>query len=128
MSTPRSVRGTERPVTRVFAAASLVLFASLSLSTCDGLREKLIAVIRPVTPEESLVSINTKLALGQFKEAKEEAEPRALIAGPLQGQFDWAAAKVSAGAGEVDLALKHLLSALKFQAVTPSVWAIPSVA
>ncbi len=96
-----------------------VVLASLSLTACDPLRDKLASVIGSKSPEETLVSVRGKLDNGKFKEAKAEAEPFAAKPGPRQADFALAAAQACGNLGEVSQAIDYLAIALKAGAVNP---------
>ena len=95
-----------------------VVMASLSLTACDQLREKLASVIGSKSPEETLVSVRRHLENGKFKEAKAEAEPFATKAGAGQAEFALAAAQACGNLGEVSQALDYLAIALKAGAIS----------
>jgi len=101
--------------------ASTLLFvalASISLTACDQLREKLASVIGSKSPEDTLVSVRGNLETGKFKEAKAEAEPFATKPGARQAEFALAAAQACGNLGEVSQALDYLAIALKAGAVS----------
>jgi len=95
-----------------------VVLASISLTACDQLREKLASVIGSKSPEETLVSVRNNLETGKFKEAKAEAEPYAAKPGARQAEFALAAAQACGNLGEVSQALDYLAIALKAGAVS----------
>ncbi len=95
-----------------------VVLASLSLSACDQLREKLASVIGSKSPEEALVSVRRHLENGKFKEAKAEAEPFATKTGARQAEFALAAAQACGNLGEVSQAIDYLVIALKAGAIS----------
>ena len=100
--------------------ASTLLFvalASVSLTACDQLREKLASVIGSKSPEDTLLSVRGNLESGKFKEAKAEAEPFATKPGARQAEFALAAAQACGNLGEVSQALDYLAIALKAGAV-----------
>jgi hypothetical protein len=96
-----------------------VVLASLSLTACDQLRDKLASVIGSKSPDETLFSVRGNLDNGKFKEAKAEAEPFATKPGPRQADFALAAAQACGNLGEVSLAVDYLAIALKAGAVNP---------
>ena len=101
--------------------ASTLLFvalASVSLTACDQLREKLASVIGSKSPEDTLLSVRGNLESGKFKEAKAEAEPFATKPGARQAEFALAAAQACGNLGEVSQALDYLAIALKAGAVS----------
>ncbi len=94
-----------------------VVLASLSLTACDQLRDKLASVIGSKSPEETLVSVRGKIENGQYKEAKAEAEPYVNKPGPRQAEFALAAAQACGNLGEISLVVDYLAIALKAGAV-----------
>jgi hypothetical protein len=84
----------------------------VNLAGCDQLRGRLADWISPQTPQEALKSIDTMVAAGQLKEALVKAEAFIEKPGDLRPQFEFAAARVAALQGQVEVALRHLSRAL----------------
>mgnify|MGYP000252842406 CR=1 FL=1 len=91
----------------------------VNLSGCDQFRGRLADWISPQTPQEALKSIGTMVAAGQLKEALVKAEAFIDKPGDLRPQFEFAAARVAALQGQVELALSHLSRALADMDMTP---------
>lgn len=106
-TTPTPSRFTHWLVKWVFLTGLVV-----SLSGCDQLRGRLAEWISPQTPQEALKSIDTMVAAGQLKEALVKAQAFIEKPGDLRPQFEFAAARVAALQGQVELALGHLSRAL----------------
>ena len=100
------------------------LFLLISLfgifAGCDELRSKIVDVIQPQTPQQTLVAVDDLIVNGNTKLAITKAEKIAETSGPLQGQFSWSLARAYALEGDLDKALKNLRTAIEKLNLTPA--------
>lgn len=100
----------------------LLLLISLLglLAGCDDLRTKIVDLIQPETPQQTLVVVDDLIANGKTKLAISKAEKLAETSGPMQGQFSWSLARAYALEGDLDKALKNLRTAIEKLNLTPA--------
>ena len=100
------------------------LFLLISLfgifAGCDELRSKIVDVIQPQTPQQTLIAVDDLIVNGNTKLAITKAEKIAETSGPLQGQFSWSLARAYALEGDLDKALKNLRTAIEKLNLTPA--------
>jgi|Laugresbdmm110sn_1035088.scaffolds.fasta_scaffold00157_8 hypothetical protein len=100
------------------------LFLLISLfgmfAGCDELRSKIVDVIQPQTPQQTLLAVDDLIVNGNTKLAISKAEKIAETSGPLQGQFSWSLARAYALEGDLDKALKNLRTAIDKLNLTPA--------
>jgi len=101
---------------RLFLLISLVGM----LAGCDDLRTKIVDLIQPETPQQTLVVVEDLIANGKTKLAISKAEKLAETSGPMQGQFSWSLARAYVLEGDVDKALKNLRTAIDKLNLTPA--------
>jgi len=87
---------------------------------CDELRSKIVDVIQPQTPQQTLLAVDDLIVNGNTKLAISKAEKIAETSGPLQGQFSWSLARAYALEGDLDKALKNLRTAIDKLNLTPA--------
>ena len=100
----------------------LILLISLFgiFAGCDELRSKIVDVIQPQTPQQTLIAVDDLIVNGNTKLAITKAEKIAETSGPLQGQFSWSLARAYALEGDLDKALKNLRTAIEKLNLTPA--------
>ena len=99
---------------------SLLITLLGMIAGCDELRTKIVDVIQPETPQQTLVAVNDLIANGKTKLAISKAEKLAETSGPMQGQFSWSLARAYALDGDLDKALKNLRTAIEKLNLTPA--------
>ena len=92
---------------RVFCGFSGLVLV-LALAGCDQW-----AALTEKKPQDVLQAVSQKMSAGQFKEARQEAEPYAAKEGSLRPEFALAVARAAARTGDVDAALAHLTVAIR---------------
>ena len=100
------------------------LFLLISLfgifAGCDELRSKIVDVIQPQTPQQTLIAVDDLIVNGNTKLAISKAEKIVETSGPMQGQFSWSLARAYALEGDLDKALKNLRTAIEKLNLTPA--------
>ena len=100
------------------------LFLLISLfgifAGCDELRSKIVDVIQPQTPQQTLIAVDDLIVNGNTKLAITKAEKIVETSGPMQGQFSWSLARAYALEGDLDKALKNLRTAIEKLNLTPA--------
>ena len=90
------------------------------LAGCDELRTKIVDLIQPETPQQTLVVVDDLIANGKTKLAISKAEKLAETSGPMQGHFSWSLARAYALEGDLDKSLKNLRTAIDKLNLTPA--------
>lgn len=100
----------------------LILLISLFgiFAGCDELRSKIVDVIQPQTPQQTLIAVDDLIVNGNTKLAISKAEKIVETSGPMQGQFSWSLARAYALEGDLDKALKNLRTAIEKLNLTPA--------
>ena len=100
----------------------LILLISLFgiFAGCDELRSKIVDVIQPQTPQQTLIAVDDLIVNGNTKLAITKAEKIVETSGPMQGQFSWSLARAYALEGDLDKALKNLRTAIEKLNLTPA--------
>jgi len=110
------------PIGRIFIRALLAFAVVANLSACDDIRSKLASLIAPAVPRDVLKAANTKIAEGNYKEARNLATAYAdKQGGELQGEFAYTVARASAFGGDAESALKYLVIAVRTLDLSPDV-------
>jgi len=107
---------------RIFFRALLAFAVVANLSACEDIRSKLASLIAPAVPRDVLKAANTKIAEGNYKEARNLATAYAdKQGGELQGEFAYTVARASAFGGDAESALKYLVIAVRTLDLSPDV-------
>lgn len=92
----------------------LVFAIIVNLSACEDIRSKLASLIAPAVPRDVLKAANTKIAEGNYKEARNLATANAdKQGGELQGEFAYTVARAAALSGDAESALRYLSIAFR---------------